>query len=182
MKGMQLIAEVKTQSPFRWKSEKSWKELFEIANRVGDIISIHTDTRWGGSFELLKKARSQTQKPILAKGIHASDDEVMRAVALGADWVLVVGRIPHVHLEKCMIEPYALKEFLTLPSDVRAVWNSRDLTTGGIKKETFTEAREVWKGWLCQASNIRTVEDVHPRADAVLVGAHLEEFAQSLGR
>ena len=72
-KGIEIIAEVKTQSPFGYKSDKSWDELFEVANKVGDIISIHTDRRWGGSFELLQKARSLTNKPILAKGIHKND-------------------------------------------------------------------------------------------------------------
>ncbi len=67
-KNIQIIAEVKIQSPFGFKSEKSWDELFVIAEKAGDIISIHTDARWGGSFELIKKAKSLTKKQILAKG------------------------------------------------------------------------------------------------------------------
>ena len=63
----ELIAEVKTASPFGWSSNRSWEELFDLANQYGDIISIHTDSRWGGSFDLLKQARQQTTKPILAK-------------------------------------------------------------------------------------------------------------------
>jgi indole-3-glycerol phosphate synthase len=54
VKGIKIIAEVKTQSPFGFKSQKTWKELFKIASEAGDIISIHTDSRWGGSFDLLK--------------------------------------------------------------------------------------------------------------------------------
>lgn len=59
-RGYQIVAEVKTESPFGFRSDKSWQELFDLAEALGDIISIHTDPRWGGSFELLKKARTLT--------------------------------------------------------------------------------------------------------------------------
>lgn len=179
-KNIEIIAEVKTCSPFGYVAENSWDELFNIANKIGDIISIHTDERWGGSFELLAKARKLTGKPILAKGIHASDDDVNRALSVGADWVLVVGRIPKIYQEKCMIEPFNLIEFKQIPIDSRVVWNSRDLKTGGKKKETFVQARKLWSGWLCQASFIKTVDDIDVGADAVLVGTYLKDFAQSL--
>jgi len=155
---IQLIAEVKTSSPFGFKSDKSWDELFQIAEKYGDIISVHTDPRWGGSFDLIKKAKSLTKKPILAKGIHETDDLLMKAFDSGADYALVVGRIPHIpeeYLKKCLIEPNSLEELKSIPADMKAVWNSRDLTTGGFKAETFEQAREIFKGWLCQASNIR---------------------------
>ncbi|MEO8637495.1 MAG: hypothetical protein ABI430_01175 [Candidatus Taylorbacteria bacterium] len=177
---IQIIAEVKTHSPFGFVSESSWDELFQVANEIGDIISVHTDPRWHGSFELVKKAKSMTLKPILAKGIHATDREIQEAISAGADFVLVVGRIPKIHLNKCLIEPDTLSELERLPDTLRAVWNSRDLKTGGLKKETFEEARAVFPGWLCQASNIKTIRDVKKGAQAVLVGTHLFEFAESL--
>jgi indole-3-glycerol phosphate synthase len=176
----QIIAEVKTQSPFGWKSAKTWDELFALANSVGDIISIHTDPRWGGSMEAISRARALTKKPILAKGIHATDAEITEAIERGANYVLVVGRIPLVHLDVCLIEPNTLAELGDIPNTLKAVWNSRDLSDGGFKSETFARAREAFLGWLCQASNIRTVADVERGADAVLVGTHLEEFAASL--
>jgi indole-3-glycerol phosphate synthase len=176
----EIIAEVKTVSPYGFRSSKSWDELFTIAESVGDIISIHTDARWGGSFDLIKKAKSLTDKPILAKGIHAMDAEVGKAMDAGADLVLVVGRLPKTGLERCLIEPLDLKGLATLPAGTKAVWNSRDLSTGGLKSESFAQARALWKGWLCQASNIRTVGDIAQGADAVLVGSHLPEFADSL--
>ena len=179
-KQIEIIAEVKTQSPFGYKSEKSWDELFEIANTVGDMISIHTDPRWGGSFELLQKARSLTDKPILAKGIHDNDADIGKAIGLGANWVLVVGRIPSIHTEKCLIEPLTIEELKTIPENLHAVWNARDLKDGSSKKETFANARKAFGGWLCQASHLRTVADIEEGADAVLVGANLIEFAKSL--
>jgi indole-3-glycerol phosphate synthase len=175
-----IYAEVKICSPFGWRSEHSWDELFEVANKIGDALSIHTDPRWGGSFELLSRARSLTKKPILAKGIHAHDDEVARAVDLGAQNVLVVGRVPKVHTEQCLIEPMTFEELIELPADIKAVWNSRDLNNGGMKTESFGQAREAFTGWLCQASNIKSVADVHPDADAALVGTNLLAFASSL--
>ncbi len=179
-KEIKIIAEVKTHSPFGYESDKSWDELFKVANEIGDIISIHTDARWGGSFELITKAKSLTKKPILAKGIHATDAEVERAMEAGADLVLVVGRIPRVHVERCLIEPNIIEELKQIPPHLRAVWNIRDLATGGFKGETFDQARAAFPGWLCQASNIRTIADINKNADAVLVGTHLFEFAESL--
>ncbi len=181
-KNTTIIAEVKTSSPFGWTSTQSWDELFETANNVGDILSIHTDKRWNGSFDLLKKARSRTNKPILAKGIHNSDDDITKALSMGADMVLVVGRTPRIHAEKCLIEPYTFSELSALDPSTKAVWNSRDLSDGSFKKDTFTKAREEFPGWLCQASNITSIDDVHTKADAVLVGTHLIEFAQSLNQ
>ena len=176
----QIIAEVKTNSPFGWKSDKTWDELFQLANSVGDIISIHTASRWNGSFDLIRKAKSLTDKPILAKGIHAHDGPVQQAIDAGADWVLVVGRMPKIHREKCLIEPLTLEELETIPEDVHVVWNSRDIATGGFKEETFAEARSLFTGWLCQASNIKTIDDVETGANAVLIGTHLAEFADSI--
>lgn len=179
-KKVQIIAEVKTESPFGWKSDKNWDELFEVANRIGDIISIHTDPRWGGSFDLISKARALTKKPILAKGIHDSDASIEESLNRGANYVLVVGRMPKVHIDKCFVEPLALEELKTIPQDIKVVWNSRDLSSGGLKSETFQQARAIFKGWLCQASNIKTVLDIQEGADAVLVGSHLVGFAESL--
>ena len=177
---MELIAEVKTISPFGWESSERWEDLFVLASEHGDMISIHTDPRWGGSFEFLKRARSMTTKPILAKGIHATDDDVRCAIEeCGADWVLVVGRIPAIYQEKVIVEPYTLEELKKIPIDFRTLWNSRDLKTGGLKKETFADARMLRAGWLCQASNMRTMQDVDLSADAVLVVTHLREFIES---
>ena len=173
---MLLIAEVKTASPFGFRSTRTWSELLQIADRHGDWVAIHTDTRWGGSFELLAAARKLTQKPILAKGIHATDLEVERAIAAGANWVLAVGRVPSVHTAKCIIEPQSLAELSKLPEHTRVVWNDRDLKTGGRKKETFWQARQMFGGWLCKASFIHTLKDVDHNADAILVGEKLPEF------
>lgn len=164
-KGIEIIAEVKTESPFGCRAEKSWDELFETANKIGDIISIHTDPRWGGSFELVRKVRGFTKKPILAKGIHADDADIARAIEAGADWVLVVGRVPGVFLEKCIIEVNDLAQLKTVPNDTRVVWNARDLHDGSAKQESFAEARAIFPGWLCQASFIKTVDDIEEGAD-----------------
>lgn len=178
---MDIFAEVKTGSPFGYEAQRSWDELFEIALRIGHTISVHTDPRWGGSFDLLRRARDLTDKPLLAKGIHATDDEVKQAVDCGANWVLIVGRVPRVHLVHCLPEPYTLQQLANQSGAIRrAVWNSRDLVTGGLKTETFDQARTLYPHWLCQASNISSLTQVHPTADAILVGQHLEQIAAEL--
>jgi len=181
MNKVQIIAEVKTQSPFGYQTQDTWEERFEIAQKHGDILSIHTDSRWGGSYDLIQRAKQMTNKPILAKGIHASDDDIVRAIEAGADYVLVVGRIPAVHVDKCILEPNSLEELHAIPNSFKkVVWNARDLETGAAKTETFAEARDIWKEWLCQASFISDMSDVESGADAVLVGEKLPEFVSTL--
>jgi indole-3-glycerol phosphate synthase len=175
---MLLIAEVKTVSPFGFKSDKDWSFLFDIANEHGDWISIHTDSRWGGSFDLLKHARKLTQKPILAKGIHATDDEIKRAFGSGANYVLSVGRIPPFNESQILFEPKDLGQLSLASANTKIVWNSRDLDTGGKKPETIENARHLWTGWLCQASNVKNKKDICPNVDAVLVGTNIQEFVK----
>ncbi len=181
-----LIAEVKTMSPFGYQSNQTWDELFAIAAEIGDMISVHTDPRWGGSIELIKKARALTQKPILAKGIHASDDTIAEALAAGATYALVVGRLPRQELlPYCVIEPETmsqLEEFIKhVPSTQKLVWNSRNLSDGSMRdKSEYTEARKLWSGWLCQASNVASLSDIQSDADAVLIGQNLTNFSKLL--
>jgi len=177
---VKIIAEVKTESPFGFKSVKIWEELFCIADEIGDIISVHTNRKWGGSLDLVERAKKLTSKPILAKGIHPTDRDVIKAHESGADYILVVGRIPEVYNEKCIIEPLRLEELYKIPDNSKVLWNTRNLHNGKPKYETFEQAREIWKGWLCQASYIRTIKDMKLGADAVLVGSYLNEFYASL--
>ncbi|HLP79196.1 MAG TPA: hypothetical protein VK158_01035 [Acidobacteriota bacterium] len=178
---MIFIAEVKTNSPFGYKSKNSWQNLFDIAKTYGDWISIHTDPRWGGSFDLISRARQQTRKPILAKGIHASDLDIDKALELGANYVLVVGRtVPESIAPFCLHEPNTLDSLIRTPHDYKAVWNIRDLNTGADKPWTYDLARQKFAGWLCQASRIRSPADVHPLADAILVGENLQAYIQSV--
>lgn len=188
--GQLLIAEVKTKSPFGWEAEESWEERFAIADEYGDWVAVHTEEAWGGSFELLEKARAKTNKQLLAKGIHATDESVERAIAAGADAVLVVGRLPRIYRDKCLIEPSNLYELRKLSlSGLRMVWNSRDVETGEPKTDpttkreiSFHDALSVYPRTYCQASYIRTPAEVHPEAKAVLVGTHLPEFVRELDR
>lgn len=183
-----VIAEIKTESPFGFKSEKTWDELFEIACKIGDVIAIHTDARWGGSFDLIRKAKQRLKDrfldhaiPILAKGIHSNDNEVHEAYRAGARYVLTVGRLSKLGTPSTnFIEPYDLNQLNVISREYTVIWNTRDLKDGGLKKETFQEARQIFSGRLCQASNIKTVEDIMKGADIVLVGTYLESFCKSV--
>ncbi len=180
-----IIAEVKPQTP-DGKIIGYWDDLFGIAKTVGDWISIHTNILWGGSFSLVSRARSLTEKPILAKGLHRTDDDVERAIDSGADYVLVVDRIPKVHEDKCLVEMSELQDLLGLPKHFKRVWNARDLRALLAHRPPevrvpIQDVRELCPdAWLCQASHIRSPWDIWPEVDAVIVGTHLREFAHSL--
>jgi hypothetical protein len=170
-----FIAEIKTQSPYGYKA------------RYGDWVSVHTNALWGGDFEAVSFVRHCTDKPILAKGLHGTDDEIQRALDHGADYVLVVNRIPaDKYLDKCLLEPGVWFKPLGVrevnSKELKYVCNSRCLLTGCtyVDFELRLEALREKAGWLCQASNIITAQDVKPGMDAYLVGTHLTEFADRM--
>jgi hypothetical protein len=179
-----FIAEVKTQSPFGFKSEESWDNLFELAAKHGDWIAIHTNPLWGGSFELLDRARRLTKKPILAKGIHQRDTDVKMALDCGADMVLTVGRIcTSVEAHETIFEPLNIGQMfepMYCYNNIRVMWNDRDLVTGKRKKETVTDIRSIYNGWLCKASYILHPQDIASRTDidAFIIGTNLRVFVE----
>lgn len=180
MKSPLFIAEIKVRSPFGFKSKLSSFKLMEMAVEYGDMVSVHTHEQWGGSYEHLAWVRKYTSKKILAKGIHGDDLDIRRALNCGADYVLVVGRIPPKGLiEHCWVE---LTDFHQMDwmKGKKAVWNQRDLFSGMVVGHTFAGVRSAYPyHWLCQASGIKTPKDVHPKADAFIVGEHLPKFVKS---
>lgn len=86
-----LVAEAKWMSPFGLNLPTFPEIALAQAIELGDIISIHTNPLWGGSWDWLAYARKQTQKPILAKGFHDTIADVEKAFNCGADYVLTVG-------------------------------------------------------------------------------------------
>lgn len=183
-----FIAEVKTRSPFGFRSEHSWEDLFEIAAEHGDAVAVHTENRWGGDFDRVREAREKLprRRLVIAKGIHASDEAIRIALFHGADLVTVVGRLPPRELAPvCIWEPSSFSEMLNVLEEnpgLKTMWNERDLATGlrrtGFPEDNIVEARNWTDAWLCQASFIETPEDVHPGVDAFIVGEHLPTFAK----
>lgn len=173
-----FIAEVKTKSPFGYKSKHSWNDLFEIAKAHGDWISIHVDPRWGGNLIDIKIARDMTEKPILAKGYHHTDKEIEQSLKAGANYVHVIGRVPSPKLLPfCLLEPKTVDEMANYPIDAKVVWNSRDLDRYGLlKAEKYETARASRQGWFCQAGHIKHPLDVYTDANAFIVGENLEAY------
>jgi hypothetical protein len=175
-----FIAEVKLQSPFGYKSRMNWDEKFNLANTYGDWISIHTDPRWGGSFDDIREARYLTDKPILAKGLHRSDAEIEQALEMGATYVLTFDYTSLNYIEQSIVEPSSIAILEKIPPMYKVLWNSRDIASGRKKFETFPHAKGAFLGeWIGQASNLETFADIDYNASAVLVGEYLEEFARS---
>jgi len=183
-----FIAEVKTQSPFGYRSEHSFIELLETADKFGDWVSIHDNALWGGDLEAITFARRYTSRPILAKGFHATDDSITSAIRHGANYVLVVDRIPHPQLwSKCLFEWNCFAHFKQAQDQEddrfdkqKFVCNSRNLRTGKPKQDNELPNYLNEKVWVCQASGIRTPADVNPLANAFIVGEHLMEYVSCL--
>ena len=55
-----------------------------------------------------------------------------------------------------------------------------DLTNGNFRPKTFDEAKKTFPGWICQASDIKIINDVGPEADIVSVRQYFEELARSI--
>lgn len=189
-----FIAEIKTRNPFGWQSGFCFSDLMEKAIEHGDWISVHTNALWGGDFDSISFVRRNTNKPILAKGIHASDDDIKRAVDHGADYVLVVDRFSycHGHIAKLIYEinePKFSAETDKWSSighghvshliyeNNKFMCNSRDLRTGCVKENGGGLQAYLNAGvWVCQASGIRNIHEVNPRVNAYIVGEHLVNF------
>ena len=155
-----FIAEIKTQSPFVYKSDFPFHSSMEKAVRFGDWISVHTNPLWGGSFEAIEYVRKFTNKPILAKGIHSKDDDIKKALDYGADKVLVVDRFPanlfRANPDKLLIEISNFDDFEKYSYDLvqygQIVYNGRNLLNGLPKKlNEYPKYREKCNGFVAQA-------------------------------
>src|SRR6185369_8117523 len=182
MKKPIFIAEIKTVSPFGFKSPYD-KDLLEyLAIGCGDYVSSHTDPRWGGSMNnlalLKQKLKNQGRKQkLVAKGIHQHDGFIKAALDYGADYVVVVGRIPaKKYLSKCWLEPLTEHQYPEMkkakPNAI--ILNSRNLMGGKDREWTVKVKPKGIK--LIQASNIKTVGEIQPWADGYIVGANLPQF------
>lgn len=187
---MILVAEAKTRSPFDPLYRKDWMHQFALASEYGDMVSIHTDAPWNGSYDLIGIARKLTDKPILAKGVCTTEEGYDEAIAAGAHQVLWVGVIPPPRCRaNSWFEPTRIWRGNMLgpvaEAGIPVVINSRDVLCGG----TETEGEEgIWEWFaqnspdtfLVQASNIKTFSDIRPEANAALVGTYLESFVDTL--
>jgi len=179
------IAEIKTKSPYGYVSPHSFHELMESAITYGDWISVHTNALWGGDYEAISFVYRNTHKPILAKGLHSTNDDIKRSLDHGANYVLVVDPAMYrfedfEHTDKLLFEFSDVKLAMqqlrkSMPKSV--VVNSRSLNSGYRKPMVdFKELKQAGLKWVCQASHIHSYHDVSPDADAFIVGEHMMFF------
>ncbi len=173
-----IVAEIKQLSPYGWVNPlPCWEDQLAICEKVGDVISVHTDPLWGGSWEHLRAVRDRTNKPILAKGFHNTVPDVQRALDYGATFVLTVGWWPGGKLGPyCWHEVESVFELMESEA-LQCVWNSRDPRTGQPRRGSPSDVRMANDArphdWLCQASHIRKPGDVVPGMNAILIGEGL---------
>lgn len=173
-KGHMVVGEVKEKSPFGYKSALTRYQQLEWLDGWADVISIHTNPMWGGSFDWLKEARTLTKKPILAKGFHDTIFDVETALACGANYILTVGWCPN---KLCWHECETVDELFESQASM-VVWNARNPRTGELRKEKLNDIVNINKCKLnhspiCQASRITKASDVNPSVEAVLIGEGL---------
>ena len=193
-----FIAEIKTQSPYGYKSEHPFISLLECAVKHGDWVSVHTNSLWGGDFSNIEFVRSFTNKPILAKGLHTTTDSILKAFESGADYVLTTNagiattEMPHkewfkldTYKDKILFEADFLRvknlvEFNNYFTTRKYVCNSRNLQTGLPKmKDELPDFLNLGV-WTCQASGIKTPMDVKQNVKAFIVGQNLVSFCKEL--
>lgn len=180
-----FIAEVKTQSPFGFKSSHSFIKLMDTAIEHGDWVSVHDNALWGGDFETISFVRKNTRKPILAKGLHYTEDDINQALDHGADYVLVVDRLPMTSktFDKCIIEhrdfEIVTREAKVFP-EAKFMCNSRDLRTGRSKEKDELPDYLKLGVWVCQASGVVFPRHVREGVSAFIVGEHLMTFCEHL--
>ncbi len=183
-----FIAEIKTKSPFGFKSFYSKDVLGRLAMENADWLSIHVEPLWGGTHEDIEFYTQESGMPILAKGFHETDKDIKDSINAGADYVLVVGRIPEQkYLSQCLIEPLSLEQAYEMAKKIGdritgMVFNSRSLLTGGpsgFAASIDAYKRNFPKMKIFQASNIKAPFDIDRAADGFIVGEHLPQFIVS---
>lgn len=185
-----FIAEIKTKSMFGFESKYNRETLINCAIDYGDWISVHTDPRFGGGFDDIYRIKQLTKKPILAKGFHCHDDDVKKCFDLGADYVLIVDRLPRdlfdKYGDKLLFELSDLNGTEKVSWDIldngKFVYNGRNLENGLGKKYIgdYEKYRKMFY-WLCGASLIKKPEDIqtyYPNCEAFIVGENLVEFCK----
>ena len=93
--GLQGIAEVKRRSPSagELRPDADPAALAATYEQVGAAaVSILVDSRFGGSWDDVRAARSAARVPLLAKGFFSTDDDLRAARDAGADAVLLILR------------------------------------------------------------------------------------------
>jgi indole-3-glycerol phosphate synthase len=199
-----FIAEVKTISPFGFKSPYSADDLLNFAVAYGDMVSIHVDALWNGThndLRVVKRHLRDGMQPLLAKGLHLYDNLIQNSLEAGADSVLVVGRIPaKKYLAKCYMEPLTTEQLMTseyaeaVRQSAGLVLNTRDLFTGEMRLPDYPNPHEWVSYWthafdnslidfkkdvgvpIIQASGIKNMKNIHPEVDGFIVGEHLPAF------
>jgi hypothetical protein len=187
---MMIVAEAKTRTPFDPFYRKDWMHQFALASEYGDMVSIHTDPQWNGSYDLIGIARKLTDKPILAKGLCTTEEQYDESIAAGAHQVLWVGTIPPPRCRaNSWFEPTRIwRGHMLAPvaeAGIPVVINSRDVLCGGGPTE---DEEGIWQWFadnspdtfLVQASNIKSFSDIRSKANAAIIGTHLEQFVDTL--
>lgn len=193
-----LIAEVKPMSPSKGKliDQEDIETIVQLYDKRADAISVVCDQRFfGGSYDLLRSIRRQTDRPILAKEFIIDAKQILLARDAGADAILLIARL---------LTPGQAEEFSALADmlgmavlyeihtddDMKAIpalgarqmiigINNRDLATLTIDTQTtlnlapiirqeFPDHLIISESGICSIDDARKLQTV---ADGFLIGS-----------
>jgi len=191
-----LIAEVKRASPSAGdiKPDADVLEAARAMLRGGAIaLSVLTEPKYfKGDSSFLREIRNVVEVPVLRKDFIVDEYQLHESAELGADAVLLIGRVLKQELPRfmrlaeelgmeCLVEVTSVDEVrLAVSAEARLIGiNNRDLETLDVNLDHTIELAPVVPEdvMLVSESGIRLPEDVRAMleagADAVLVGTAL---------
>jgi indole-3-glycerol phosphate synthase len=192
-----IIAECKRRSPSRGILRADYDpaahaQAYEAAGAAA--ISVLTEpTFFDGALEHLRSVRSAVRVPLLRKDFIVSEYQLVEAVAIGADAVLlIVSALDDRQLREllarahalglaCLVEVHDAGEITrAVEADARVVGvNSRNLRTLAVDMQVLETAAALLPGQVTTVaeSGIRSAEDIERLSaagyDAFLVGERL---------
>ncbi len=144
-KGINIIAEIKQKSPSKGvlRTNLDTKKILKAYNKYASAISVVTDARFNGSFELIRKVRMETELPILVKDFVLQEMQLFEAKLAGADNILLIASLlgnkkinefiakgKEIGLE-CLVEVHSsaeMKKVLETKAEIIGI-NNRNLKT-----------------------------------------------------
>ncbi|MDO8626929.1 MAG: indole-3-glycerol phosphate synthase TrpC [Candidatus Diapherotrites archaeon] len=197
-KSVKIIAEIKQKSPSKGilRTNLDVAKVLKYYNKYACAVSVVTDARFNGSFDLVREVRAETKLPILVKDFVLHELQLFEAKLSGADAILLLASLldnkkinefiakgKEIGLE-CLVEVHSkeeMKRVLKSKAELIGV-NNRNLRTLKIDLENAERIlqsvpkREFEKRIFIAESgyeNYSQISNLNGKVNAFLVGSSL---------